>query len=647
MKKNDWAIIFSLLLYSILFYDQSAGINFLLFNVAITGLLLYRDPALIKSKIWISVAAGALLSSFYIFMYGSALAIWANLFSLFILSGLSINPKTSFLTNIFLTVCSIGSSCVFMFIDWVSRKSKQIAGEYKRPFYVKFFLIIIPFLIAILFFFFYQSSNPLFYDFTKDINLDFISIGWIFFTLGGLLLLYGFFHNTILPGIAAVDERAALTLTPEVASRRNFLNGMMRIDNENLSGIILFTMLNILLLMLNVLDINYFLFDGKLPKGVDHKAFVHDGIGTLIMSVIVAILIILFYFRGELNFYKQSKWIKIMAFIWIFQNAFMIFSTAYRNDMYIDESGISYKKIGVYVYLLLTMIGLITTFIKVWKVKTNWYLFRINASVYYYILVLSCIPNWDVIITDFNIKKHDVENKKLEKYLLLDLSYKNLPQLLSLPDSLAYTEDSKAREYYNYSRGTYYHDFRSGLAKKLYDFMEEYPKLEWQSYCLEKTRVYNDIVAMKDDVRSLKFQNAYIGTLKPLQMFSNVREFSMSDNYRFDLSELSAFPKLEKLKITNANFDSLEKIPRLNHLRELDLSGNGLTDISGLSKLTSVEVLDLSGYNKIRSYAPLLAMKNLKYLKTKETTPEGLEIMKRTFPNVKIEADIKYVNSVE
>jgi Leucine-rich repeat (LRR) protein len=438
-----------------------------------------------------------------------------------------------------------------------------------------------------------------------------------------------------------------LTLTPEVASRKNFLNGMMRIDNENLSGIILFTMLNILLLMLNVLDLNYFLFDGKLPKGVDHKAFVHDEIGTLIMSVIVAILIILFYFRGELNFYKQSKWIKIMAFIWIFQNAFMIFSSAYRNDMYIDESGISYKKIGVYVYLLLTMIGLITTFIKVWKVKTNWYLFRINASVYYYILILSCIPNWDVIITNFNIKKHDVENKKLEKYLLLDLSYKNLPQLLALPDSLAYTEDSKAREYYNYSRGTYYHDFRSGLAKKLYDFMEEYPKLEWQSYCSEKARVYNDIVAMKDDVRSLKFQNAYIGTLKPLQMFSNVREFSMSDNYRFDLSELSAFPKLEKLKITNANFDSLEKIPRLNHLRELDLSGNGLTDISGLSKLTSVEILDLSGYNKIKSYAPLLAMKNLKYLKTKETTQEGLEIMKRTFPNVKIEADVKYVNSVE
>src|SRR4051812_42695849 len=117
MKKNDWAIIISVMLYSILFYKQSAGINFLLFNIAIISLLLYRNKTLFKSTTWLSVALSAIVSSFFIFQYGSALAIVANLFSLFILSAISIDTRTSFLTSIFLTMCSVASSCAFMFID--------------------------------------------------------------------------------------------------------------------------------------------------------------------------------------------------------------------------------------------------------------------------------------------------------------------------------------------------------------------------------------------------------------------------------------------------------------------------------------------------------------------------------------------------
>lgn len=641
MKKNDWAILISVFVYGALFYDQSAGINFLLFNLLLVGLLLYRRFDLIKNKVWLSVAAGAIASSFFIFMYGSALAIWANLFSLFIISALSINPKTSFLTSIFLTICSIGSSCAFMFIDWVNRKKQQISGVYRRPFYVKLFLFLIPFLIAILFFFFYQTSNPLFYDFTKNINLDFISIGWICFTITGLLLLYGFFHNKIMPKIYELDEAVSLELTPEIASRKNFLNGLMRIDNENLSGIILFAMLNSLLLILNVLDINYFLFNGELPKGVTHKGFVHDGIGTLIMSIIIAICIILFYFRGELNFHKQNKWLKIMALLWILQNAFMIFSTAYRNNLYIEESGISYKKIGVYVYLILAFIGLATTFIKVVKLKTNWYLFRVNAAVYYYFIVFSCFLNWDTIITNFNIKKYTDEHKKLEKYLLLDLSYKNLPQLLTLPDSAANADDFEARDYYNFSRGTYYYDFKSGLANKLLEFMKEYEVMEWQSYCSEKTRTYNDILAIKDQVDSLEFQNNYFMSLKPLKPFDNLRSLAVLHGQRLDLNELKLFPKLEVLKLRNMQIDTLDKMPAFKSLRELELSGNNIVDIYPLQKLRNLEVLDISGeYNRIKSYAPLLALKKLKTLKIGRITPEGLEVLQKTFPNVKIEANL-------
>jgi Leucine-rich repeat (LRR) protein len=630
------------LLYSILFYEQTAGINFLIFTVFLVGLLLYRDNQLAKSSVWLSVAAGALISSFFIFVYGSALSIWANLFSLLILSALSINPGTSFITSLLLSAFSVGTSCVCMFIDWVQRKSKQVTETYSRPFYVKLFLIIVPFLIAVLFFFFYQTSNPLFYDFTKDINLDFISIGWILFTLAGLLLMYGFFHNRVIPGISDKDEKASMDLNPELASRTNFLNGLMRTDTESLSGIILFSMLNSLLLLVNVLDFNYFLFDGKLPKGIEHKAFVHDGIGTLISSLIVAIIIILFYFRGELNYYKKAKWLKIMAFIWIAQNVFMIFSTAYRNGLYIDESGISYKKIGVYVYLALTLIGLTTTFIKVFRLKTNWYLFRVNAAACYYFLVLGCVFNWDVIITDFNIDKYNGEKKKLEKYLLLDLSFKNLPDLLTLPDSAANTDNKDARDYYNFLRGTNYYDFKSGLSSKLYEFMEGYDKLKWQSFCWEKKRVYQDLVMIKEDVRALEFRNFYKNGLKPLSLFSELRVLKIKTGHLQDLSELKQFPLLERLDLNNTDIDSLDKLPALVKLKEMDLGNNSFSDLGPLRRLVNLELLDISGNNNtIKNYTPLLALKKLKLLHIGTITPEGLKILQQSLPNTKIYATVE------
>ncbi|MGQ0827583.1 MAG: DUF4153 domain-containing protein [Bacteroidota bacterium] len=640
MKKNDWAIIISVLLYSLLFYKQSAGINFLLFNMAIVGILLYRDVSLLKSKVWLAVALGALVSSFFIFMYGSALAIVANLFSLFILSAISINTKTSFITGIFLTICSVGLSFMHIFLDWIKRKSSIITETSHRPLYVKLFLIIIPFLITILFFIFYQSANPLFYEFTKDINFDFISIGWIFFTLSGLLLMYGFFHNRRIHKIVELDSSASLNLTPELASRNNFFNNLMRIDTEYISGIVLFSMLNVLLLMVNVLDLNYLWLDGTLPKGIKHKEFVHDGIGTLITSIVVAIFIILFYFRGELNYYKDNKWIRIMAYIWIIQNAFMIFSTAYRNDMYIEESGLSYKKIGVYVYLLLTLIGLTTTFIKVWKLKTNWYLFRVNAVVCYFFLVLSCVFNWDVIITNFNIKKYTEENKELEKYLLLDLSFKNLPQLLSLSDSVASKDDYKARDYYYHLRGVYFKNFKSGLHIKLYKFLEEYQELEWQSLCFEKKRVYRELFVKKDQIQYLNLNGTYLQSLKPLGIYNNLHVLKFNGNYLKELNELKLFPVLERLDLSSNRIDTLTKFPSLKKLRELNLAENKIKDITPLSNLANLEVLNLSGNNHIVSYAPLLALNNLKHLTIGRITPDGLNTLKRTFPNVKIDANV-------
>lgn len=643
MKKNDWALLLSVILYSYLFYQQSAGINFLIFNCCISGFLIYRNKELIKNKQWLLVVSGAILSSFFIFLYSSPIAIWANIISLMILSALSFDPEVSFITALFQSFCNQFASFVFMIMDWIERRSKQVTTDEKRPFYAKLFIFLIPLLIAIIFFLFYQSANPLFYDLTKDINLDFISIGWIFFTLGGLILLYGFYNNRRLSYFGNLDKNTPLVLSLENTQRNTFWNTLMKMDTENISGVILFSMLNLLLITVNSLDLHYLWFDGTLPKGVSHKAFVHDGIGTLITSLVVAILIILFYFRGGINFYEKNKWIRRMAYVWIIQNIFMILSTAYRNNMYIQESGLSYKKIGVYVYLLLTIIGLITAFIKVYKIRTNWYLFKTNALVYYFFLIIGCIPNWDMIITNYNIKKHYLEKKELEKYLLLDLSFKNLPELMSLPEYEKKKDDLKARDYYYYLRGTYFESFQTGLDRKLILFLREYKSMDWRSYCYEKQRTYNDLLPILENIKTFSIYNDYeLSTLSVLSDMKHLKKLQVSGGIFTALDELKDFKEIEHLELSSNGIDSLKKIPALPNLRTLNLSNNNLKDLKGIEKLRNLEVLNLGGYNtQIQNFQPLWYLKDLKKLTLSNISDQQYRALKKALPNT----DITITNS--
>ncbi len=602
MKKNDWLLLASVLLYSYLFYEQFAGINFLIFNLALVVFLLLRNPGSLKDRSWMVAVAGALISSTCIMYYTSPLAIIANVIALMLLSFLSIAPRSSVFLSLFMSGLSISSSVVFMFIDWV-RRNKDRSQEKSRPLYVVIIMFFFISIITILFFLMYQSSNPAFKEFTKNINLDFISFPWMFFTLGGLLLLYGFYYPRRIGYFIELDENASNVLIEDQTKKSNFLNRLFKLETEYLTGSILFVILNLMLLLLNILDLNYLWFDGKLPEDVDYKEFVHDGIGMLITSIIFAIIIILFYFRGRLNFDPKTKYLRWLACFWIFQNAFMIFSSAYRTNMYIADYGISYKKIGVYVYLGLTLIGLITTFIKVTKLKSNWYLVRVNTWCYFVILMISCVFNWDVIITDFNIRKALNENKKLEKYYLADLSFKNLPQLLQLNDTIKSSDDFGVRDYYYSSRGTYFYDFRSGLDSKLFRFMKDMHKADWRSWCSEKSRVYKELIRLNAEgkIKSIDLSRyGVLSSLESIKDLNGIEDLNLQQNNLKNVEELSFFPKLKKLNLSFNSLDSINKFPELKQLQVLDLGHNIITNLEPLKSASELLDLKLSAMGLIQ-----------------------------------------------
>lgn len=626
MKKNDWILLASVAVYSLLFYAQSYGINYLLFTGFLIAMLYLKDKQVIKSTGWIAAALGSIASALSVFLYGNYLSFLANIISLSILSALSFSATTSVLLGLLFSWYSYASAIVFMCIDYLERKKKKL--ETTNPISVKFILFLIPFIIVLVFFFLYKSSNPLFNDFTKNINLDFISWSWIRFTFLGFLILFGFFYHRVIAVFKNADELASNDLTIEKSVYKSWLGSSFTQAHENLSGIILFSLLNVLLLTVNVLDVVYMWLDGGLPKGMNYTDFVHNGTEALITSIIFAILIILFYFRGWLNYFENNKAIKLLAYLWIAQNIFMVLSTAYRNNLYIEDYFLTYKRIGVYVYLLLCVIGLVTTFIKIKDIKSNWFLFRINSWLFYSVLVISTFFRWDSIITKYNIKSAEEKRRPIDKNYLVDLSYINLPQLIMMSDSLQnkrmIEEDenndgssgssfSFKRKYYNsYNEEE---NFKPRLHLKLYNFFKEHDKLQWQSYCIMKHEKFVEVMSLvkQNKITSLQLGQNGLTTMEPFARLGNLMELDFSHNQWTTIEELKSFPLLETLDISYNPADTITVMPVLNHLKKLIISNTKIHPFSKLAEWKNLEELTIkdNGISSLNEFPAFAELKSL------------------------------------
>ncbi len=619
MKKNDVLLLVSVVLYSWFFYHQSLGINFLLFSVSLIGLLLIRNKSLVKDTSWYVAAAGTIVSAICVMLYGTWLAFSANIVSLSLLSAMSISKGSSVILAGIYSLYSFLSSVGFMIVDLIERrmqKNKALGSK----FWIKLSIGFGIFGVIVLFFFLYQHSNPLFMNLTQKINLDFISWPWVRFTFVGFLLLYGFFYHRNFPAWHRWDVNIPPQLDAQkTLERGNTLFGKKVNSNiEQVSGVILLALLNVLLLVVNVLDIIYLWITNQIPEGMTLSEYLHQGTGTLVVAIILAILVILFFFRGFLNFSEKNKSIKWLAFAWILQNAFVIISTGYRNLLYVSEYSLTYKRLGIYIWLVLTFVGLITTIIKINRKKTNLYLFKANGWSFYLVLVLFACLNWDLVITKFNIS----QSKTVDKNYLVELnSPANLPDLLTFPvDESDFskdqaTEDSySGREYYDklFYRGNY----TAKLHKRLYDFLNSRDGVGWQSWNRSAYNTEKEIYTLFDagKISKLLLREQNIKTLDALRKLRNISYLDVSGNQIKDYTGLASFDKLNYLNASTTNITNLDSLPALPKLKTLDLSLNQINDFTTVKNMSGLEDLNISANAGIIDIKPLYAIKSLKKL---------------------------------
>ncbi|HXU28904.1 MAG TPA: DUF4153 domain-containing protein, partial [Bacteroidia bacterium] len=438
--------------------------------------------------------------------------------------------------------------------------------------------------------------------FTEKINVDFISIEWLLFTLGGFFIICGYFRHRRIKVVDNWENNLPDSLYNKVFNQAKW--------NEKTAAIILFILLNIMMAFINTLDINYLYLGAGMPKGLTHKIFVHNGVGMLMLSIVLGISIILYFFRGELNFDDKNKFVKYLIYIWLLQNMMMVISTAIRNNMYVEDALLTYKRIGVYYWLFMAALGLGSTYVKLWKTKSNWFLFKSNSFMAYLVLVASAGIDWDKFIGDFNIS--NIKNiASLDKRYLISLSETNLARLYTIKDKAGFDVDSV----YHYQYGYNSFSNSANLDSKLYDYLQNNCKDDWRLFSFRKQRVLEELndLNSNEKIRSLDYTEKYLTTLKPLFSINNLKELNLKNCGLWHLSELGNFQKLETLNLSYNHLDSLDSIPIFKKLTYLSLANNNINEVASLKKQVSLKQLDLSdnNINSIEDLSKLVELQEL------------------------------------
>ena len=388
-------------LFVVLFYDENIGLNLSILAFAYALLTFFATPEKLKTKSFFVLFSTSIFSAFAFAWFGdfaSFLAVFSSLF-LLDLKSKSKSLKSIFIipvliTNFFTFLCRF-----FKFEDWIPMKS--FSGTSQKIISV----ILIPAFFFILFFGVYSYGSDhfakLFTDF--ELNLNFFQ-----FTL---ILLLGFFiafnywnltiHRFIFKRNFELDNHFS-----DAEKIQQPTYSFLDIQSERTSGVMTFLALNVLLVIF-IITFNYeqFVEIQKSPNQLSEET--HERVNAVIMSIVMAIVLIMFYFKSGFNFDPKAQVMKLLAKIWIFLNAVLVFSAMAKNAEYFISYGLTYKRLGVVAFLTLSLIGLVLTFVKIQQKKTNAYLFN-QMFWYFYGMILVCsYVNWGGLMTAQNMKRND------------------------------------------------------------------------------------------------------------------------------------------------------------------------------------------------------------------------------------------------
>lgn len=502
------AVSVGALLFNLIFWHEKQGVNVLLFDLFIGTTLFRFNATAFKTRSVQIVTAGTLVAALLIIWHNSLIVKTVHVLSFSIFVGLVQQTDLLFLGNAllvyFFNLFSAPINAIKSLQQLPILRGQAQAKQGLKSIWLS--ILIVP-----IFFLIYFVANPKFAELSSNafthlwnwLSFDINIVRFLFFTLGVFIVGGAIWQHNVssLKSIETnlSDDLAAENNENEVDEYTAEQAAEQAADGQNTykNALNLLITLNALLLINNILDIqNVWFSNNALLSATELKQFVHSGTYVLIFGIALAIGVTLGLFRGRLNFIKNAQILRGLAYAWMVQNAVLAVSVGMRNWRYIDAYGLAYKRIGVFIFLVLVIIGLGFIYLKINEKRTIFFFINRSAWAIYGILLLACFINWDAFISTYNLTANTKSNTVDARFLLNDVSHKNLKILMEYRAELLKKmpnrpfSNSDYREYgeVNYDLPNFPNDTAKAdfidkqIGQKRDDFEFEQAYLSWLSW---------------------------------------------------------------------------------------------------------------------------------------------------------------------
>lgn len=396
----------------VLFYHQDVGVNFSILGLLTWGFLHYFTPKKRKDKMYWVLTFMVFLTSISQAWYGD----FYSFSSLFItLSVLGLYAQFSKLNVLMYPLIRCINFFIapfrFLSFQWIPKKRTN-KNRVKKI----LFLFVIPLVITSIFLSIYSTGSKVMYDFFKQLNfhIDFEMIG---LAVLGWFIFFNFWITCIPKSLVKLNQSLHNDFSQEKVEKLCQQVETKDLKFERESGKITLVLLNIVLVIF-IIAYNYEQFFVS-PQVGNLSIETHARIYTIIISIIMAIVIILYYFKSVFNFDNKANHLKKLTYLWIIFNGILVLSAVLKITEYVSSYGLTFKRIGVYIFLMLCIIGLFYSYRKIKGKKTNVYLISKMAWSFFITFTVCSLINFSWIVTKFNL----TYCKKPDTYYLQTLDY--------------------------------------------------------------------------------------------------------------------------------------------------------------------------------------------------------------------------------